>query len=156
VTELVQIHIRQAPVKLWMKSQEHSDELQREFVLIATQAARGESGHDVPHRLTALIDEVTAQYGGFSAENERRFAEAAAAGEEWIDLDYELPRDVSAAVKHLGELLDEADEYCRRGQHLLTLATPPDQVRFRRWFLDEFTRQISGEPPLPWPDYTGD
>jgi hypothetical protein len=48
-------------------------------------------------------------------------------------------------------MLDEADEFCRQGKHLLTLATPPDLRRYRQWFLGEFVAQIGGRPPTPWP-----
>ena len=53
-------------------------------------------------------------------------------------------------------MLDEADEYCRRGDHLLTLATPPEELRFRRWFISEFVDQVNGAPPTPWPDVAGE
>jgi hypothetical protein len=46
-------------------------------------------------------------------------------------------------------MLEEADEYCRSDQ-LLTLATPPTLVAFRRWYLGEFIAQIDGRPPQPW------
>ena len=46
-------------------------------------------------------------------------------------------------------MLDEADVFCREGE-LLTLATPADEVAFRRWFLNEFVRQLRGEPPRRW------
>jgi hypothetical protein len=151
---LVHIRILRAPVALWRQSAEHSDELIREFTLIATGTASGEAGHAVPHRLVQLVEEVTTQYGGFSEENEQRLQNAAAAGEAEIDLDYTLPSGVDAAVDRLGELLDAADDYCRGGEHLLTLATPPDQVHFRRWFLGEFSRQARGAEPVAWPDYT--
>ena len=48
-------------------------------------------------------------------------------------------------------MLDEADESCTRGDHLLTLATP-EELRFRCWFIGEFVAQINGAPPTPWPD----
>ena len=48
-------------------------------------------------------------------------------------------------------MLEEADDYCRRGDHLLTLATPEEERRFRRWFIGEFVDQIEGKPPTPWP-----
>jgi hypothetical protein len=150
--ELVQVRILRLPVALWMQSSEHSDELIREFMLIVTGTATGE-GHAVPHRLVQLVEEVTAQYGGFSEANEQRLQRAAAAGEAEIDLDYELPAGVDAAVDRLAELLDAADEYCRSGEHLLTLATPPEQLRFRHWFLGEFSRQVGGGAPIAWPDY---
>jgi hypothetical protein len=153
--ELVTVHLRGIPVPLWARTQEHTDELLREFLLIANDREREGAGHDVPGRLTALIDELTQQYGGFSGANEQRLADAAVAGKATIDLDYELPPDAAQAAAHLGDLLDDADDYCRRGQHLLTLATPDELVRFRRWFLAEFERQVAGEPPIPWSDYAG-
>jgi hypothetical protein len=151
---MLRVHIRRAPVALWLKAQEHSDELVREFMLIAGDP-EAETQHAVPHRLIGLIDEVTSQYGGFSADNEQRLVAAAASGEPEIDLVYDLPVGIDDAVNRLGELLDAADEYCRAGQHLLTLATPPDQLRFRQWFLGEFSRQARGRPPLPWPEHPG-
>ena len=46
-------------------------------------------------------------------------------------------------------LLEEADDYCRRGE-LLTLATPPELVAFRNWYLGQVVEQIDGRPPTPW------
>lgn len=149
-TEVVHVRIVGAPVALWQRSSEHSDELMREFSLIVSGSATGEGTHAVPHRLVRLVEELTSQYGALSEANEQRLADAAAAGETAIDLDYELPVGIEVAVDRLAELLDAADEYCRTGEHLLTLATPPDQLRFRRWFLSEFSRQARGEAPEAW------
>ena len=123
-------------------------------MLIASEQ-REASVHDVPKRLTNLIDELTARYAQFSGENEQRLVDAAVAGVDSIDLDYLIPASAADAAQHLGHLLDEADDYCRQGRHLLTLETPEPLVRFRRWFLEEFCRQVAGEPPLPWADYAG-
>jgi hypothetical protein len=150
--EMVRVVVKDVPVALWQQTQEHSDELLREFMLISTDSDPT-PGHDVPKRLLTLIDELTQRYAGVGEENERLLADAAEKGLPTIELVYELPVGIARDVVELGDLLDEADEFCRRGQHLLTLATPPDQVRFRRWFLDEMARQTSGEQPRPWPDY---
>ncbi len=153
---LVEIHVRRLPVRIWALAQEHTDELLREFTLIAEQVRDEPDGPDarpVPVRLTRLVEEVTANYSGFTGEEEARLFRAAADGEGEIDLTYKVPAAVSAAARHLADLLDEADDYCRAGEHLLTLATPPELVRFRNWFLEEFIRQVDGAPPLPWPDY---
>jgi hypothetical protein len=58
-----------------------------------------------------------------------------------------------AAAAHLGDILDEADDYCRSGKLLLTLATPPPLVTYRKWFLSQFTEQAAGSPPTTWADY---
>jgi hypothetical protein len=151
---MLTVRIQKTPVAVWVAAQEHTDELLREFTLIATaQGTPQAPRHDVPRRLTALIVELAAQYGGFGEANEQRLLEAAVAGEDSVDLVYEVPVAVVDGARHLGELLDEADEYCRSGEHLLTLATSPELVAFRRWFLAEFLRQAAGEPPMPWPDY---
>jgi hypothetical protein len=151
--ELARVRMQAVPVRLWQQAQEHTDELLREFMLIASERRRSHSDHDVPVRLTAMIDELTSQYAGFSEANERLLTDAAEAGIDSIDLVYELPAGVSGAAIRLADLLDASDDYCRRGEHLLTLATPAPQVAFRRWYLGEFVRQIAGEPPLSWPDY---
>ena len=153
-SELHSVRLLALPVPLWQQSQEHSDELIREFMLIASD--EGAKAHDVPARLLALVEQLTANYGAISEENEQRLAGAAAAGEDSIDLVYEVPRELEGAVAHLGQMLDEADVFCRHGKHLLTLATPEPQVEFRRWFLDEFTRQLSGESPTPWPVWSAE
>ena len=79
--------------------------------------------------------------------------EALERGESEIDLTYHVPPAAAGAAQQLGDMLDEADEYCRRGNHLLTLATPAEELRFRRWFISEFVDQLRGAPPTPWPDY---
>jgi anti-anti-sigma factor len=53
-------------------------------------------------------------------------------------------------VVRLRELLDEADEYCRAGEHLVTLAAPPLERAYREWFIGEFIRQAAGGSPQPW------
>lgn len=148
--ELVEIRLVRFPLALWQQSQEHVDELLREFALIA----QGEDEHSsVPRRLLNLVAELSATYAGLSVGTEQERDEAIERGAAEIDLLYRTPREAAGAVAHLGDMLDQADAYCRQGSHLLTLQTPPDQLRFRRWFLSEFLRQFEGDPPVPWPDY---
>jgi hypothetical protein len=152
---LVDVEVRQIPVPLWARTQEHIDELLREFTLIAARLREQSATLEVPVRLVQLIEEVTQQYGGLNTDQENRLAAAAQAGEQEIDLVYRIPPDAAAATRHLQDILDEADSYCRSGTHLLTLATPPDMTRFRRWFLEEFINQLAGAKPVPWPKYAG-
>jgi hypothetical protein len=151
--DLVDIHVLRLPVAVWAQAQEHSDALMREFALIASDAASGPEPSHVPARLLQLVEMLNAGYAGFTGEQEAQLHAAVEAEEAEIDLHYRVPRSVGPAAQQLGGLLDEADDYCRAGQHLLTLTTPPEQVRFRRWFLDQFTDQAAGLPPVAWPDY---
>ena len=152
-SELVDVHLLELPVDVWARTQEHTDELLREFALIASDpAASGE----VPVRLTHLIEVLTATYSGVGSDQEAQLYAAAEAGQAQIDdLSFSVPLATSEACLVLGETLDAADEYCRAGQHLLTLATPDELQRFRRWYLTQFIEQIAGKAPTPWPAYTG-
>jgi ketosteroid isomerase-like protein len=147
--DLVRVSILGMPLDVMQRSSEHSDELLREFALI-----RGESAHHVPARLLALIEELRGRFGSFSEGPRRAMDAALARGDETIDLHYDVPPTVAAAARQLGDLLDEADEFCRSGD-LLTLATLPEGRAFRHWYLEEFQRQIDGLPPRSWSTVTG-
>ncbi len=157
---IVTVRLLELPVPVFARAQQHGDELMREFALLADRAhpqdgeSRPAMSRPVPARLLQLVESLGATYGGFTAEQEARLADAVEHGVDVIDeISYRVPASLAPGAELLSGLLDEADEYCRDGQHLLTLATPPTLVRFRRWFLGEFGRQTAGEAPTPWPRY---
>ena len=152
--DLVTIRLLDLPVGIHARSSEHSDELMREFTYIRARSEDAERT-TVPAKLLDLVDELTGRFAGFTAGSQAELDAAVAAGKASIDLEYVVPSDVAAACIHLGELLDAADEYCREGDVLLTLATPDELVAYRRWFLDEFVRQSSGDPARPWSAHLG-
>ena len=151
---LVTIKLLELPVGIHAKSSEHSDELMREFTYIRAQSTDPEAT-TVPAKLLDLVDELTGRYSGFTAGSQAELDAAVAAGVPSIDLEYVVPPEVAAACIHLGELLDAADDYCREGAVLLTLATPDDLLAYRRWFLEEFVRQANGDAPRPWSSISG-
>ncbi len=152
-TDLVEVHLLQLPVQVWARSQEQHDALMREFALMSVPSEMGEKARHVPSRLLELIDQLNADFDGVSTAQEQALYAAAAAGTAWLDLTYHVPAMAAPAAQALSELLEEADDYCRRGQDLLTLAPDDELVRFRRWFLGQFIDQTAGEPPVAWPDY---
>ncbi|KQX66278.1 hypothetical protein [Angustibacter sp. Root456] len=149
--EVLEVHLVDYPLDLYLRAQEHADDLIRELTLIANSPAV-ESGHsDLPARLLVLVDQLTHQYAGVSDDVEKQRDAALDRGETSIDLTYRVPREIADAVRHLGDIFDEADEYCRQGEHLLTLATPADALAYRHWLLEEFVAQIEdGRAPMPW------
>jgi anti-anti-sigma factor len=149
VTDLREVRILNLPVPLHHRTAEHIDALQREFELIQ-RASPGE--RSAPHRLIELIGQLRSEFGEFGAASRQQLGEAAERGVESIDLTYLLPTEAGDAARRLDDLLDEADEYCRAGEHLLTLVTPAEALAYRRWFLDEFSRQVDGGEPVPWTD----
>jgi len=154
---VMEVHLLRLPVPVWAEAQEHGDELIREFALIAGQLRTEGSHADVPVRLTELIEVLTSRYGSLSAAQEAQLADAAERGVPEIEhlIFPAVPVHAAEAAIQIAAILDEADEYCRAGQHLLTLATPPEVVRFRNWYLGEFVRQLAGGAPVPWPDFPG-
>lgn len=150
---LVTVRLLELPLELQLKAQQHSDELIRELTLIAEQLRAEGEVQALPPRLVAMVEELAHRYGGFAADAEERVERAMADGQQSIDVEMRLPASVGPAARHLGEVLDEADEYCRAGQHLLTLATPPDALAYRRWYLAEIARQAAGEEPVSWTQF---
>lgn len=149
---LVEVHIVDMPVEAYREASEHGDELMREFALIREQEAEG--GREVPRRLLRLVDELGSQFSGFTTAQEAELQDAVARGLPTLTLHYRVPPSVKEAFLALAAMLDEADEFCREGQELLTLATPPRAVAFRTWFLDQFVRQVDGKEPTRWEDPT--
>lgn len=156
---LHEVRLLRLPIALHARAQQHSAELMREMYLIAQQlrgeAERMSTAKHLPTRLVELVELLGNQYNHLTFEQDRQLDGAVAAQMEEIDLAYRVPVAAAAAATRLGEMLDEADEFCRQGRHLLTLATPADLLRYRRWFLGEFVAQLGGGPATPWPQFAG-
>ena len=149
---LTAVHLLALPVPIAAKAQQHFDELLREFALM--QGGSHDEGHAaVPRRLLEIVDRLTKQFAAVNDAARERLEAAVARGDQAID-DHvlELPAEAGPASSALGDILDEADEYCRQGKHLLTLATPPDCLAYRRWYLSEVIEQLQGAAPTPWPE----
>ena len=155
---MITVRVLDLPMDVFDRAHQASEELMREFTLIAAGLARGVDGPDsaprLPARLVSIVQMLSEGYGPFTGAQDEQLAVAVRAGLPRLDeVVYEVPASAADAARTLGEMLDEADEYCRAGRHLLTLATPPELVTFRRWFLGEFERQAAGEPAMTWTAY---
>jgi hypothetical protein len=124
----------------------HHDELMHEFSLLAVQENLSD---DVPKRMLELIDTLGRQYANTSDRSDAQVNAAIERGDATVDVTYEVAEHVVDAADRLGALMDEADEFCKREQ-MLTLQRPPIAKEFADWYLEEFRRQIAGEPPRPW------
>jgi hypothetical protein len=157
-TDLVEVRVLRMPLPVSARSTQHFEELMREFALITLDSERDrestDSSRPVPERLLDVVAELTDEFAVFTAAVTAQREEAAARGDAEIDLTYHMPPSTVDAVRQLSALLEEVDDFCRSGQHLITLATPPESLAFRRWYLNEFIAQMErNEPPVPWPDY---
>lgn len=147
---LITIHLLDLPVPLHALTREHSDAIQREFLLIAEQL-RGQHAPSLPARLIDLMRSLRSDYSGYTTEQDDALEAAMASGQPTLDLELRLPISAADGARALDAMLDEADDYCRAGQHLLTLPTPDELVAYRRWYLNQVISQIDGAAPRPWP-----
>jgi hypothetical protein len=145
--DLHDVHLLDLPVRVLAASRERHDELMRELALLALGGPVGRP--DVPTRLLDLIQILGVRYGHAAARPDELVDDAIARGDDTINLSYTVPAHVVEAADKLDGLMREADEFCRTEQ-LLTLARSEVMVEFAAWYLDEFRRQIAGEPPRPW------
>lgn len=144
---LHEVRLLNVPVRLLVAGREHHDDVMREFAMLAL--AEDADAEHAPKRLLELVDVLGRRYAAAAARPDAEVDAAIARGETSIDLVYHVPDHVEAAANELAALMDEADEFCRE-RRLLALARPPLVIEFSRWYLDEFRRQIAGEPPRPW------
>jgi hypothetical protein len=157
-TDLLTVRVLRMPLAVSARSTQHFEELMREFALITLDTERDRESTDstrpVPERLLDVVAELTHEFAAFTTAVTAQREEAAARGDAEVDLIYHMPPSTADAVRQLDTLLEEVDDFCRSGQHLITLATPPESLAFRQWYLNEFIAQIErDEAPVPWPDY---
>ena len=146
MTELGEVRLLGFPLAVHRRSQEHYEELMREFQLLALATTAA----DVPHRLVRLVEELTTAFAAFTDAPHAVREAARERGDESVDLVYRVPAGVADAAARLDVMLDEADRYCREGDRLLTMAAPADAVALRHWQLSEFSAQVAGAQPTPW------
>jgi hypothetical protein len=140
------VRLVDVPVRVLEATRRHHDELMHEFSMLAVQEKHSD---DVPKRMLELIDTLGREYAATSDQSDAQVEAALARGDKTVDLTYEVPDHAVDAANRLGALMDEADEFCKREQ-MLTLQRPQIAKDFAEWYLEEFRRQIAGEPPRPW------
>ena len=141
-----EVRLLNMPVRLLAAGRQHHDELMHEFAVLAVSL---EDRSSVPVRMLEMIDVLGTRYGRAADRPDTLVDEAIARGDEKVDLTYQVPAHVVEAADALERMMNEADQFCEQEQ-MLTLARSEVQKRVAQWYLDEFRRQIAGEPPRPW------
>jgi hypothetical protein len=142
--------LRDYPLRLWQRQQEHTDGVLREFSLLVGGVESGTTSASPPAQLLELATLFTQQFGALINElNEARSA-AVAAGQDRMDSRVPLIEGLPAILQHIDEVLRAVDEYCNEGE-LLTLARPPELVALSDWTMSELAKQYDGGEPTPWP-----
>ena len=145
----VQVRLVGVPLRVRARLMQHLEGLQRELALVQIGGERG-AGNSLPRRLLELAVELETTYAPYRAQRARDMEDALAAGAEFFDAEYPATPRSAAFIRHLSDVLEEADDFCRAEQHLLTLPATEELVAFRRWIFGEILRQLAGEEPRPW------
>jgi hypothetical protein len=144
--------LRDFPVRVMQEAREHGEALLREFALLVHGAVDEDAR--VPQRLLELAALSDARYSGLNPHAEAIVDAAIERGEEYVDLDLEVPLTFRDETIEAVPVLLEVEEYCRSGQ-MLTLVPSAEVRTFWVWYLSEFVRQIEGEPPQSWREFSG-
>jgi hypothetical protein len=144
---LHEVRLLNVPVRVLVAGREHHDDLMREFALLAL--AEDSARSHLPARLIELTEILGVKYGRAAARPSEEIEAALQAGQETIDLTYQVPGHIVEAAATLDALMKEADEFCR-SEDLLTLTRTEVLSEFADWYLEEFRRQVEGLPPQPW------
>lgn len=137
------------PLRLWARSQEHSDELLREFNLLLL----GQEAHDsaaAPRQLVELAQMFTHSFGGLLDAIQVERTAAYEAGADRMDSTIPMVEGTPELLGRVQQVLTAVDEYCRQGA-LLALARPDDVKALSDWTLAELVAQYGGAEPTPWP-----
>ncbi len=144
------------PVDLGLGLQEHYEAVVRECQLLA--APRDDDAVMLPDRLLslalALAQRYTEELSDLARPDPRRLA-AQARGRDAVDLTYEVTPELMTRLRSWQQVLDDVDEFSRRGDLLAPMISAP-LARLRTWALREFVRQSAGAPPTPWPGPSAD
>lgn len=148
--ELLRVRLLGFPIALHEASQAHLDGLLREFRLLVERPTGVDV--DLPQRLLQVTRDRAEAYASAGDVRDEQVEVAERAGMERVEeVVFLLPREVALASPALAVLLLEADAYCRAGRELSVLATPPDIMRYRAWYLGQLDDQAHGLEPVAWP-----
>ncbi|WP_432510967.1 ATP-binding protein [Kineococcus sp. SYSU DK001] len=127
----------------------HVEGLLRELALIRLGREQ-DLGASLPARLLELAVDLDTTYAPYRAQQAQAMDDALAAGQVAYDAIYQASAASAAWVRHFSEVLEEADDFCRAQEHLLTAPAGREVVAFRRWLFGQILQQLAGQAPRPW------
>jgi anti-sigma regulatory factor (Ser/Thr protein kinase) len=142
--ELIPVRLVGMPVALFAEFRAWYAEIRRELRILAL-------AHGNEYPVAGQMTELTLR-----VEQDRRLARgverldaAIRAGEERVDLDYQVALTAPATMREMSDVLEQADRFCRENR-LLTMGATEQLKQLWSWYGHEFQRQADGEDPIPW------
>jgi len=142
----VTVRLLDVDLKLFLSVLTQYNNLRRELRLLAL-------AHEADY---PLARDLSHMFSTFERQFPPAMLEGVAAtlrqGKATSDLCFEAAPESAQIFSTMLEMFDLADAFCR-AQRLLSLARSPEQRMLQVWLLDQFTRQVRGEEPVPWTAY---
>ncbi len=140
----LEIHLEGTPIAHYASYLRRYHELRRELRILSLAHRRD---YPVAQLITDHFQTYDAELA--ASRGVDQLDAAIETGATHLDVKLCVPRTSPATMKHMIELLELADTFCR-SERLLSLAVTPDQASFQRWFLGEFVTQGAGRPAQAW------
>jgi anti-sigma regulatory factor (Ser/Thr protein kinase) len=138
----------QVPVQLTLRMDQHLDDLVRELQLIDTDAE-----HSPPREVARLIHELVTRPAWARHTGRRLALDAAAAGQEYVDIEMAAPRAMTEGIRELLVAARTADRVCER-YGLLTLAASTEMDVLREYFTECMVAQLERDAaPVTYADW---
>jgi hypothetical protein len=142
--------LRDFPLRLWARQQQHTEELLREFNLLLLGQESGQATHAAPGQLVALAEMFTRNFGVLLDQLAEARQRAYDAGADRMDSVVPLVPDLPELLDQVRRVLAVVDEFCNRGE-LLALQRPDEVRALTDWTMAELVAQQGGAEPTPWP-----
>ena len=142
--------LRDYPLRLWLRQQQHMDGVIREFQLLLGGLETGLTSASPPAQLLELAEIFTQRFGALIDEITAQRQRAVDDGLDRMDSVVPMPEGTPELIGRVDAVLHAVDEYSAAGE-LLTLRRPPDLIAFSEWVNAEIIAQYNGEQPTPWP-----
>lgn len=135
------VRLPDVPARVFLESQDHQQDLIRELQLADIGGSASNGVERVSQRLARLIAGVLSDYQTVRSATRDQALAALARGEHVVTLDVPVVPGMHDALHRWLQLLEEADDLCRRGE-LLLLAPSPEVRRLRRWYVEQLTSRL--------------
>lgn len=143
-SKLIHVRMLGVPLDRWQRARVWFEGLLREFDILVI-----DTDHATPRELLEFVNETRDRFSRFTEGSNAALEEAYQLGLSSTDIELALPPEAAPVARRLWDQIQEADEYCRRGD-LLTLTLDDDLRGYVSWYLHEVVNQLEGSEPRAW------
>lgn len=135
------VRLHDVPARVFLESQDHQHELIRELQLADIGSSADHGTERISQRLARLISGVLSDYQVVRSATRDQALAALDRGEHVVTLHVPVVPGMADALRRWLQLLEEADDLCRKGE-LLLLAPSPEVRRLRTWYVEQLTSRL--------------